>query len=99
MLWGAPAATAIATALCMLLWIAPSLPSAPATDPAQLVVRAGLADHARNIFWGEARTDVVPAALPRALAESGGALNWGVTRDEDVQLVNGEGTYMERLRR
>ena len=65
-LWGAPAAAAIATALVMLLWIAPRLPSAPAGDPAQLVVRAVLAEHARNIFWGESRSDVVPAALPRA---------------------------------
>ena len=98
MLWGAPAATAIATALVMLLWIAPSLPSAPATDPAQLVVRAVLADHARNIFWGESRTDVVPAALPRAMAESGVALNWLFTGDEDIQLVNAKATYMEGRR-
>jgi len=98
MLWGAPAATAIATALVMLLWIAPSLPSAPATDPAQLVVRAVLADHARNIFWGESRTDVVPAALPRAMAESGVALNWVFTGDEDIQLINAKATYMEGRR-
>jgi hypothetical protein len=98
MLWGAPAATAIATALVMLLWIAPSLPSAPATDPAQLVIRAVLADHARNIFWGESRTDVVPAALPRAMAESGVALNWVFTGDEDIQLINAKATYMEGRR-
>ena len=98
MLWGAPAATAIATALVMLLWIAPSLPSAPATDPAQLVVRAVLADHARNIFWGESRTDVVPGALPLAMAESGVALNWVFTGDEDIQLINAKATYMEGRR-
>src|SRR5260370_17312395 len=82
----------------MLLWTRPSLPSAPATDPAQLVIRAVLADHARNIFWGESRTDVVPAALPRAMAESGVALNWVFTGDEDIQLINAKATYMEGRR-
>ena len=98
MLWGAPAATAVATALVMLLWIAPSLPSAPGIDPAQLVVRAVLAEHARNIFWGESRSDVVPAALPRAMEESGVALNWVFTGDEDIQLVNAKPTYLEGRR-
>jgi hypothetical protein len=98
MLWGAPAATAIATALVMLLWIAPSLPSAPGVDPAQMVVRAVLAEHARNIFWGEARSDVVPAALPRAMEESGVALNWVFTGDDDIRLVNANPTYLEGRR-
>jgi len=40
--WMPPACSAVATALVMLLWIAPSLPSAPAVDPAQLVARAVL---------------------------------------------------------
>ena len=98
MLWGAPAATAVATALVMLLWIAPSLPSAPGIDPAQMVVRAVLAEHARNIFWGESRADVVPAALPRAMEESGVALNWVFTGDEDIRLVNANPTYLEGRR-
>lgn len=98
MLWGAPAATAVATALVMLLWIAPSLPSAPGIDPAQMVVRAVLAEHARNIFWGESRSDVVPAALPRAMEESGVALNWVFTGDDDIRLVNAKPTYLEGRR-
>ena len=97
-LWGAPAATAIATALVMLLWLAPRLPSAPGGDPAQLVVRAVLAEHARNIFWGESRSDVVPAALPRAMEESGVALNWVFTGDDEIQLVNAKPTYLEGRR-
>ena len=97
-LWGAPAAAAAATALVMLLWIAPRLPSAPAGDPAQLVVRAVLAEHARNIFWGESRSDVVPAALPRAMEESGVALNWVFTGDDEIQLVNAKPTYLEGRR-
>jgi hypothetical protein len=98
MQWGAPAASAVATALVMLLWIAPSLPSTPGADPAQLVVRAVLAEHARNIFWGESRADVVPAALPRAIEESGVGLNWVFTGDEDIQLVNAKPTYLEGRR-
>jgi hypothetical protein len=98
MQWGVPAATALATAMVMLLWIAPSLPSGSGADPAQLVVRAVLAEHARNIFWGESRTDVVPAALPRAMEESGVALNWVFTGDEDIQLVNAKPTYLEGRR-
>ncbi len=95
--WLPPAFSAVATALVMLLWIAPSLPSAPA-DPAQLVVRAVLAEHARNIFWGESRSDVVPAALPRAMEESGVALSWVFTGDEDIQLINAKPTYLEGRR-
>jgi len=62
MLWMPPACSAVATALVMLLWIAPSLPTAPGLDPARLMERAVLDEHARNIFWGEARADVRPGA-------------------------------------
>lgn len=96
-LWLPPAFAAVATALVMLLWIAPSLPSA-SIDPAQLMMRAVLAEHARNILWGEARSDVVPAALPRAMEESGVALSWVFTGDEDIQLINAKPTYLEGRR-
>lgn len=96
--WLPPACSAVATALVMLLWIAPSLPSAPPVDPAQLVARAVLAGHARNVFWGESRSDVVPAALPRAIEESGVGLNWVFTGDEEIQLVNAKPTYLEGRR-
>mgnify|MGYP001321877108 CR=1 FL=1 len=46
----------VATALIMLLYLAPSLPSAPGADPVQLVTRAVLAEHARNTFWGDAHS-------------------------------------------
>jgi len=98
MAWLPPACSAVATALVMLLWIAPSLPSAPAVDPAQLVARAVLAGHARSVFWGESPTDVVPAALPRAIEESGVGLNWVFTGDDDIQLVNAKPTYLEGRR-
>jgi hypothetical protein len=88
----------VATALVMLLYLAPSLPSAPGADPVQFVTRAVLAEHARNVLWGETRADVVPAALPRAMEESGVALSWVFTGDEDIQLVNAKPTYLEGRR-
>jgi len=97
-LWLPPAFSALATALIMLLYLAPSLPSAPGVDPVQLVTRAVLAEHARNIFWGETRADVVPAVLPRAMTESGVALSWVFTGDEDIQLINAKPTYLEGRR-
>jgi anti-sigma factor RsiW len=97
-LWLPPAFSAVATALVMLLWLAPTLPSAPGIDSAQLVERAVLAEHARNVFWGEARADVVPAALPRAIQESGVELNWVFTGDEDIQLIDAKPTYLEGRR-
>jgi hypothetical protein len=97
-LWLPPAFSAVATALIMLLYLAPSLPLAPGADPVQLVTRAVLAEHARNVFWGETRSDVVPAILPRAMEESGVALSWVFTGDEDIQLINAKPTYLEGRR-
>jgi hypothetical protein len=97
-LWLPPAFSAVATALVMLLYLAPALPTAPSVDPVQLVTRAVLAEHPRNIFWGEARPDVVPAALPRAMEESGVAMSWVFTGDADIQLINAQPTYLEGRR-
>jgi hypothetical protein len=97
-LWMPPACSAVATALVMLLYLAPSLPSAPGADPVQRVTNAVLTEHARNIFWGEIRTDVVPAALPRAMEESGVALSWVFTGDDDIRLINAKPTYVEGRR-
>lgn len=97
-LWLAPAVSALATAMIAMLWIAPSLTATAAGDPLQLVSRAVVSEHARNILWGESRSDVVPAALPRAMEESGVALNWVFTGDEDIQLINAKPTYLEGRR-
>lgn len=100
--WWAPwlpaASSAVATALIMLLYLAPSLPTAPGADPVQLVTRAVLAEHARNTFWGETRSDVVPVALPWAMEESGVALSWVFTGDQDIQLIDAKPTYLEGRR-
>ena len=97
-LWLPPAFSAVATAMIMLLYLAPSLPSAPGSDPVHLVTRAVLAEYARSVFWGENRSDVVPAALPQAMQESGIALSWVFTGDEDIQLINAKPTYLEGRR-
>jgi hypothetical protein len=97
-LWLPPAFSAVATALIMLLYLAPSLPSTPGSDPVQLVTRAVLAEYARSVFWGENRSDVVPAALPQAMAESGIALSWVFTGDDDIRLINAKPTYLEGRR-
>ena len=96
--WVAPAAAALAMAMVMLLWIAPLLPTTTAGDPVRLLERAVLGEHARTILWGESRPDVVPAALPRAMEESGVALNWVFTGDEKIQLLNARATYLEGRR-
>jgi len=97
-LWMPPAFSAVATALIMLLYLAPSLPTAPGADPVQFVTRAVLAEHARNVFWGETRADVVLAILPRAMEESGVALSWVFTGDEEIRLINAKPTYVEGRR-
>jgi hypothetical protein len=97
-LWAGPAAAAVAMALIMLLWIAPSLPTTAGGDPVRVLSDAVLSEHARIILWGESRPDVVPAALPRAMEESGVALNWVFTGDDTIQLVNAQATYLEGRR-
>ena len=97
-LWMPPAAAALAMALIMLLWIAPSLPTSVSGDPIRLLARAVISEHARTILWGESRTDVVPAVLPRAMEESGVELSWVFAGDDVIQLVNAQPTYLEGRR-
>jgi len=96
--WLAPAASALAMALIMLLWLAPSLPTAAPPDPLRPLAGAVINYHAKTILWGESRTDLVPAALPRAMEESGVSLNSLFTGDERLQLVNAQPTYLEGRR-
>ncbi len=96
--WIAPAASALAMALIMGLWIAPSLPTAAPADPLRPLARAVMNEHARTVLWGQARPDVVPAVLPWAMDESGVSLNWVFTGDDRIQLVNAQPTYLEGRR-
>lgn len=95
--WAAPVASALATAMIMILWIAPSLPTA-SSDPIRLLANAMISEQARAIWWGEPRGDVVPTALPRAMEQSGVALNWVFAGDDAIQLVNAHATYLDGRR-
>jgi len=95
--WTAPVVSALATAMVMLLWLAPSLPTST-NDPIRLLADAMINEHARAIWWGEPRMDVVPTALPHAIEESGVTLNWVFTGDEAIQLINAHATYLEGRR-
>jgi hypothetical protein len=96
-LWLPPALSALATAMVMLLWLAPALPRS-GSNPLQMLSRAVMTEHARAVLWGEARPDAVPGALPTVMAESGVLLNWVFTGDQDLQLVNAQPTVLEGRR-
>jgi hypothetical protein len=96
--WLSPAASALAMALVMLLWIAPSLPISSAPDPLRPITRAVMNDHAKTILWGEAQPDVVPARLPRAMDESGVGLSSVFAGDDQIWLVSAQPTYLEGRR-
>jgi hypothetical protein len=76
----------------------PALSTSPVADPVRLVSRAVLNEHARTILWGESRRDVVPAVLPRAMEESGVALNLVFSGDERLWLVNAQPVYLDGRR-
>jgi hypothetical protein len=93
-LWLAPALSALATAMVMLLWLAPSLPhSSP--DQLQRLSRAVVSEYARAVFAEEVNPGAVPASLPRVMKESGVLLPWVFTGDQDIQLINAQPAYLE----
>jgi hypothetical protein len=97
LLWLPPALSALATAMVMLLWLAPALPrSTP--DQIQRLSRAVMSEYARAVFSGEVSPDPVPAALPRVMRDSGVLLNWVFTGDADLTLINVQPAYVEGRR-
>jgi hypothetical protein len=96
-LWLPPALSALATAMVMLLWLAPALPrSTP--DQIQRLSRAVMSEYARAVFSGEVNPETAPAALPRVMRESGVLLNWVFTGDADITLVNVQPAFLEGRR-
>jgi hypothetical protein len=93
--WLAPAGAALATALAMVLWLAPGLPTTTPGEAVHRMVRAAVTEHARGIAWGQRQPDWVPAVLPRAMEESGIVLNWVFTGDDEIVLVDARPTYVE----
>jgi hypothetical protein len=97
-LWIPPALSALATAMVMVLWLAPALPrSSP--DQMQRLSRAVMSEYARAVFAEEVNNpDSVPAALPRVMRDSGVLLNWVFTGDADIKLINAQPAYLEGRR-
>ena len=96
--WWAPTLSAAATALAMaLLWVS-VLPRVLPADPLQRLQRAVLSEHARTLLWGEAKADVVPAALPWLAQETGIGLARIFVGDNDLTPVTGEPIYLEGRR-
>ena len=96
--WWAPTLSALATALVMVLVGLPLLPRATQPDALQPIVSAVLSAHARSLLWGESRPDVVAAALPRVMEETGIGLAWFFQGDDEIQLINAEPLFVEGRR-
>jgi len=93
--WFTPALSALATAMVMAAWIAQSQPVILGPDPLQPLTHAVLTEHARAMSWGGDQVDVVRAALPKVMDESGVTLNYVFIGDEDIWLANAQPTYVE----
>lgn len=93
--WLSPALSALATAMVMLMVMAPSLPRSLDVDPLQPLVRAVITEHARTVAWGGAQPEMVPAALPRIMEETGVVFSWVFTGDDEIRLVHAQPTYVE----
>jgi hypothetical protein len=93
--WFSPALSALATAMVMAFWMAQAQPISLAADPLQSLARAVVTEHARAVSWGGDQLEVVRAALPRVMDESGVTLNWVFLGDEDLWLENAQPTYIE----
>src|SRR5215831_16273959 len=93
--WLTPAASALATALIMLLWLAPSLPPTTPPDPLRPFTRGVIDDHARTILWGQTRPEQLETILPQVMDESRVSLTSLFTRDDRIQLMDAKPTYLE----
>jgi hypothetical protein len=93
--WWAPALSALATAMVMLMLMVPSLPKGLDVDPLQPLIRAVITEHARMVAWGGGEPEAVPAGLPRIMDTSGVVLKLVFTGDDDIRLVHAQPTYVE----
>jgi hypothetical protein len=96
-LWLPPALAALGAAMIMVLWLAPAL-RRDAGDQIEYISRAAVSEHARAVLWSDTRADLLPAALPRVMEESGVTLNWVFTGDDDLQLIGAVPTVVEGRR-
>ena len=96
--WLAPALSALATALVMVLVGLPLLPHGDQADPLQPMVSAVLSAHMQSLLWGEPRPDVASTAAPRLIEETGIGLAWFFQGDDEIQLINVEPMIVEARR-
>lgn len=96
-LWLPPALSALATAMVMLLYLAPALPrSSP--DQMERLSRAVMSEYARAVFAGDVNLETLPGSLPHVMRETGVLLNWVFTGDADLRLVNAQTAFLEGRR-
>jgi anti-sigma factor RsiW len=93
--WGAPALSALATALIMLMVMTPALPRSQYPDPLQSLASAVITEHARTVFWGGGEPEAVPAVLPSVMEETGVVMSLVFTGDDQIRLIQAKPTYVE----
>lgn len=91
----ATAATALATALAMVLVLLPLLPRTAPPDPLQPVLLAVLSQHTRSILWGEPSPEATSAALPRLMEETGIGLSWVYSGDDEIRFLKAEPVVLQ----
>jgi hypothetical protein len=99
--WGAwlpPGLAAVATALILVMWMAPALPKGTPSDPLQRIARAAVNEYARTVSWSEPQPDVVTAGLARVSDESGVLLSSVFAGDDELQLMSAHPTYLDSHR-
>src|SRR5262245_38872610 len=94
-LWFTPALSALATAMIMLMLLTPALPVGPPPDSLGSLTRAVSSEHSRTMAWGGAHPELVSAALPRIMDESGVVLNWVFAGDDDIRLIDAQPAFVE----
>ena len=93
--WLSPAAAALATAMVLVLFAFPRLPSTAPADPVQRLVGAVVLEHTRALMWGARRADVIPAALPWLTEESGINLARTFIGDDQLTFLAAEPVYLD----
>jgi hypothetical protein len=96
--WFAPALSAAATALMLILFFLPLLPRVAPADPVERLTRAVVAEHERAVMWGARRPDVIPTALPWLTQETGIGLSSVFSGDDRLTLLEAEPIYLEQRR-
>ena len=96
--WLAPALTAAATALVLVLLSIPFLPRILPADPTERLVRSVVAEHTRALMWGSRRSEGMPSALPWLTEQSGIALPKFFGGDDRLVFINAEPVFIKNRR-